>query len=301
VARSSIGTAAQPTVVVVGAATRDIASDDPRGWKLGGGVTYSSIAAARLPVTVRALIGVDETAATAEELDAIRDAGVDVRLVPLTSGPVFDNRRTPTGRQQFAVAASDLLAPSFLPEDWRAPDAALLAPVAGEVSEEWSTAFAPATFVTLAAQGLLRRLHPGEEVVRLAFEHGPIIHRADAIALSREDVAAGAPPIRDWTRPGQTLLITHGRRGSVVLRRTETGLAGRFVPPLPPRKAVDPTGAGDTFAAVWLAARMLVGGGWRPQVVASAMSSLAVMTSSMSNTPSTTDLCAALRELTQQS
>jgi len=301
VATSSIGTAVQPTLVVVGAATRDIAADDPRGWKLGGGVTYSAIAAASLPVTVRALIGVDEVAATAIELDAIRTAGVDVRLVPLGSGPVFDNRRTPNGRQQFALAASDVLSPSFLPGEWRAPDAALLAPVAGELSEEWSTAFASATFVTLAAQGLLRRLHPGKEVVRLAFEHGPIIHRADAIALSREDVAAGAPPIRDWTRPGQSVLITHGRRGSLALSRTETGLSGHFMPPLPPRKAVDPTGAGDTFIAVWLAARMLAGDGWRAQVVASVMSSLAVMTSSLSQTPSTADLCAALAELKRPS
>ena len=30
-----------PTLVVVGAATRDIDAADPRGWKLGGGVTYA--------------------------------------------------------------------------------------------------------------------------------------------------------------------------------------------------------------------------------------------------------------------
>ena len=184
-ADSSIGPAAQLTLVVVGAATRDVAADDARGWKLGGGVTYSAMAAAQLGVTVRALIGVDDHAATAAELDTLRAAGVDILLVPLESGPVFDNRRTPTGRQQFALAASDLLSVASLPASWRAPHSALLAPVAGELDQDWATAFAPATFVTLAAQGLLRRLHPGEEVVRLAFEHGPIIHRADAIALSR--------------------------------------------------------------------------------------------------------------------
>jgi sugar/nucleoside kinase (ribokinase family) len=155
----------------------------------------------------------------------------------------------------------------------------------------------PATFVALAAQGLLRRLHAGEEVVRLAFEHGPIIHRADAIALSREDVVAGAPPIRDWTRVGQIVLITHGKRGSALLTRTETGLRGRFMPPLPPRKAVDPTGAGDTFVAAWLAARMLVGDGWRAQAVAAMMGSLAVMSKSLADMPRTNDLCGALLTL----
>ena len=214
-ADSSIGKAEQRTLVVVGAATRDIAPDDPRGWKIGGGVTYSAIAAARLPIRVRALIGIDDTAANAHEIASIRAAGVEVSLVPLASGPIFDNRRTPAGRVQYALAASDRLTVASLPPAWRSPDAALLAPVAGELSEEWSTAFAPATFVTLAAQGLLRRLDPGQEVVRLAFEHGPVIHRADAIALSPEDIVAGAPPIRDWTRPGQTVLVTHGKRGSL--------------------------------------------------------------------------------------
>jgi sugar/nucleoside kinase (ribokinase family) len=293
----SIGAAARPTLVVVGAATRDVAPEDPRGWKLGGGVTYSALAAAAVDVQVRALIGVDAEAATAVELDTLRAAGIEVLLVELASGPVFNNRRTPTGRQQFALAASDQLPVKALPQTWRAPEAALLAPVAGELSEDWSTAFAPATFVTLAAQGLLRRLHPGEEVVRLAFEHGPIIHRADAVALSREDVVAGAPPLREWTRPGQQVLITHGKRGSLALKRTDTGLTGHVMPPLPPRKAVDPTGAGDTFVAAWLAARMLVGDGWRAQAVAATMSSLAVMSSSLADMPTTADLCRELLRL----
>src|SRR4051812_4691090 len=97
---SSIGTSESPTLVIVGAATRDVAADDPRGWKLGGGVTYSAIAAAALGVRVRALVGVDAEAATASELDTLRGAGVDIVLVPLASGPIFDNRRTPSGRQQ---------------------------------------------------------------------------------------------------------------------------------------------------------------------------------------------------------
>ena len=289
--RSSIGSAPKPTLVVVGAATRDVDPSDPRGWKLGGGVTYSAMAAARLGVSVRALVGADELAATAHELDALRDAGVAVHVQELASGPVFDNRRTPNGRVQFALAASDLLTPAMLPEEWHAPDSALLAPVAGELAEDWSTAFAPATFVTLAAQGLLRRLDPGREVVRLEFEHGPVIHRADAIAISPEDVPDGAPPIRDWTRPGQHVLMTHGKRGCVALTRTSSGLDGVFMPPLPPRKAVDPTGAGDTFVAAWLAARMLVGDGWRPLAIASVMSSLAVMTRSISDMPTAADIC----------
>jgi hypothetical protein len=255
------------------------------------------MAAARIGVNVCALIGVDATASAAAELDTLRGAGVSVHIQPLGSGPVFDNRRTPTGRQQFALAASDMLTPAMLPEAWRAPDAALLAPVAGELGHDWATAFEPATFVGLAAQGLLRRLDPGKEVVRLSFEHGPVIHRADAIAISREDIVGGVPPIRDWTRAGQQLLVTHGKRGCLALMRTESGLTGHFMPPLPQRKAVDPTGAGDTFVAAWLAALMLVGDGWRPLAIASVMSSLAVMGVGLATMPTAADICQELLKL----
>jgi sugar/nucleoside kinase (ribokinase family) len=283
-----------PTVVVVGAATRDLDAADRRGWKLGGGVTYSAIAAARLGVRVRALIGVDDVAATADELQVLRDAGVEVELVKLATGPVFDNRRIPGGRQQIAHSPSDELPPSALPDGWRAPEGVLLAAVAAELGPGWANAFAPTSIVTLAAQGLVRRLHAGQEVVRLAFEPGPLVRRADAIALSREDVAVGAPPIAGFLRPGQRLLVTHGKRGSLALTRTEDGLSGRFTPPLPLRKAIDPTGAGDTFVATWLATRLLVGDGWRPLVVASVMSSLVVERTSLKDTPTSRDLCEAL-------
>ena len=288
------------TLVVVGAATRDVDAADPRGWKLGGGVTYSAIAAARLGVRVRALIGVDAVASTASELDTLRDAGVEVELFRFATGPVFENLRTPTGRQQIAHSPSDELPPLALPDGWRAPDGVLLAAVAAELGHGWADAFAPTSFVTLAAQGLVRRLHAGQEVVRLAFERGPLVRRADAISLSREDVAVGAPPIRDFLRTGQQLLVTHGKRGSLALTRTDSGLSGRFMPPLPMRKAIDPTGAGDTFVAAWLAARLLVGDGWRAQMVASVMSSLVVERTSLSDTPTKTDLCEALVKLRDQ-
>src|SRR6185295_20414519 len=42
------GVARNPMVLVVGAASRDITPDDPRGWRLGGAATYGSLLLARL-------------------------------------------------------------------------------------------------------------------------------------------------------------------------------------------------------------------------------------------------------------
>ena len=84
---------------------RDLAADDPRGWRLGGGVTYAALTTARLGLRTAA---VDRRrrrgGATPRELDLLRAAGVDVALVPLAEGPVFHNVETPDGRVQTCLA-----------------------------------------------------------------------------------------------------------------------------------------------------------------------------------------------------
>ena len=88
-------------VVHVGSACRDIAPDDPRGWRLGGGVTYAALTTARLGLRTAAIVGVDaDGGRRPSELDMLRDAGVDLLLVPLDEGPIFHNLETPTGRVQ---------------------------------------------------------------------------------------------------------------------------------------------------------------------------------------------------------
>ena len=86
-----------PAVVVVGAAARDLVDDDPRGWRLGGGVSYSALTTARLGLPTGAIIGVDDAAAASDEIELLRDAGVDVRLVPLEHGPGLRQHRAARG------------------------------------------------------------------------------------------------------------------------------------------------------------------------------------------------------------
>lgn len=295
----SIGSESRPALVVVGAASRDIHAHDPRGWRLGGTVFYSSIAAVRIGVRVRALIGVDEAAASAAELDVLRDAGVDVELVHLSQAPIFDNQQTSSGRVQHAHSVSDRIPVGALPPAWGTADAALLGPVAGELSDEWAGAFPEETYVAVAVQGLVRTLTPGEPVETRPMTRDALLTRADAMAISAEDIADGAPPLRELFLSGQELLVTHGVKGALHLRRDRTGLRGRYMPPLPPREAIDTTGAGDTFLAAWLATRMLIGDHdeWRSLAVAAAMASLSVERQTIHETPTLADLCDVLVRL----
>lgn len=293
----SIGAVDRPTLVVVGAASRDVHADDPRGWRLGGTVSYASLVAARLGVHVRALVGVDDLAATARELEVLRAAGVELELIRLADGPVFDNQQTPAGRVQLAHSTSDQIPVSALPHAWRAPNAALLGPVAGELADEWASAFPRQTYVAIAAQGLVRALIAGKPVGAIPITKTELLARADVMAISAEDISGGAPPIRELLQPGHALLVTHGAKGAVHLQLRGTDLRGRYMPPLPVRDAVDTTGAGDTFLAAWLAIRMLVGIDWRALTVAAAMASLSVERPTIPQMPTLAELCEVLVRL----
>jgi sugar/nucleoside kinase (ribokinase family) len=247
-----------PAVLVVGAASRDLVDDDPRGWRLGGGVSYSALMVARLGLPTRAVVGVDDEAATATELDLLREAGVELTLVPLRRGPVFVNRERPEGRLQISHGPSDPLPVDAVPEAWRASRGWLLAPVADELPGAWADAPPPDAIVAVGWQGLLRELQPEEPVRLIAPAPGRIVGRADLASISREDVHADTPvgELVGFLRDGATLIVTQGDRGGIVATTEDGRVRLRHYPAVRSHRPIDPTGAGDTFLAALTAARV---------------------------------------------
>lgn len=244
-------------VVHVGVASRDITADDPRGWRMGGGVTYGALTTARLGLVTGAIVGVDATTATAPELDLLRAAGVELVLVPIAAGPVFENRDTRAGRRQIAVAAGRVLHPTRMPAGWAGARGWAFAPVAAELEDAWADLAAPHAVVAVAWQGLLRRLVDGRPVARIPPVDRPLLRRADLVGVSVDDLV---PPVRPsdlprFLRDGARLAVTRGADGGSIA----TVSAGhrvrwqRYRSPGPDR-VVDPVGAGDVFLAALLAA-----------------------------------------------
>ena len=249
-----------PEVVVVGAASRDLVDDDPRGWRLGGGVSYAALTLARLGLRVGALIGADRLAAESRELHVLRDAGVDVAVARLDRGPVFINTETPNGRIQHAPQVSEPVLPSALPAGWGSAHAWLFGPVAAELPDAWADVPADDALVALGWQGLLRVLVAGEPVTQHPPGPSPIVARADLVGVGSDDVDPATPEasLVALLRPGATMLLTDGAQGGLAIDVAPDGTPGRRRrwPPVPAERFVDPVGAGDTFLAGVFAARI---------------------------------------------
>ncbi len=249
-----------PDVVVVGSACRDLVDDDPRGWRLGGGASYSALALSRLGLRVGAVIVADELAAASSELEMIRDAGVDVRVQPGSKGPVFINTETPTGRIQHTPQVSDPVDPGALPAAWRSAGAWMIAPVAAEIPDAWASVPPNGARVALGWQGLLRVLVPDARVRHRRPFRSPVALRADLVGVGVDDIddATEVEDLARLLRTGAEMLLTDGVHGGNAFRVGEEGAiaATRHWHSIPVRRYVDPVGAGDSFLSGVLAAQV---------------------------------------------
>ncbi len=251
-------------IVHVGSASRDVDPTDPRGWRLGGGVTYAALTTARLGLRTAAIVGVDGEAAISTELETLRRAGVEILPVPLEEGPVFHNVETTAGREQTCILTGVPLPIPDIPDGWLAAPGWSIVPVADEIRDAWAAVIPAARYLSVAWQGFLRDLVAGQRVTRRAPRPSPILRRADLIGVSHHDVPPETPVAALCTllHPGADLLITRGASGGLLVAVGPDGPGEtlRYLPTATSRE-IDATGAGDTFLAALQASAL------RPAVV----------------------------------
>jgi sugar/nucleoside kinase (ribokinase family) len=285
-----------PDLVVVGAASRDVTAEDPRGWRLGGAVTYCSLTAARLGLRVGCVVGVDELASGAWELELLEAAGVAVRRVALESGPVFENVERDGHRRQRWMSRSQRVAEDALPPEWRYARGWLLVPVAGEVGEGWAGIPEASARVGVGWQGLLREFPPDGWVRRIDPGPSDLLSRAGLVCASADDLAPGAELERlRPMAPGAAIVLTAGAAGGLALRE---GSASRYSA-IASEEVVDPTGAGDVFLAALMAVWLLAGELATPRALrfAAAAGSCAVEAAGLAGVPTAAMVAARLRPL----
>ena len=246
-----------PTVVVVGSAARDIDEADPRGWRLGGSVTYGALVLARLGLRVGVVMGVDAEAAEARELDLLREAGADLRLVRLPAGPVYQLHEFPDHRELRCEDPGSPLPVASLPLSWRAAPAWYLGPVADELPDGWA-AIPPGAIVAVGWQGLLRELGRGVPVHHRPASPRALLRRGDIVSLSVQDVdpSTEVRSLLRFLRAGAICTLTRGEHGGLAIAVRPGSPRMRRYRAFRVSAAPDPTGAGDAFLAGLLAARI---------------------------------------------
>jgi sugar/nucleoside kinase (ribokinase family) len=219
-------------------------------------VAYAALASARLGRRSAAIFGADKIAAGAAEIDLLRSAGVDVQIVPLEQGPIFENVEKEHGRVQTCIEPGEPVPVVDVPNLWRAAPAWMVVPVSNETGPEWAAAIPPDARLVLGWQGLLRTLVAGTKTGRKAPSRGPLIDRADLIGVSRGDLGKGTGPdeLNALLRPGTRLVLTEGIHGGLAFEATARGPANEVTYDATPSRQVDSTGAGDVFLAALVAA-----------------------------------------------
>ncbi|HEY6004501.1 MAG TPA: PfkB family carbohydrate kinase [Anaeromyxobacter sp.] len=228
------------TVVVCGHVTRDHLAD---GICAGGSAYYAGRALAGLGARPRIL--------TAAGADFPRDAlaGIEADVAPAAATTSFVNAYAADGtRTQRVLAAAPPLDPARLPAAWRSPDVLLLAPVLGEVDVPRFAAAAAARLVGLCVQGLVREVGPDGAVHPRPLPLDDAALALVGAAVVGEDEARGTPDlVRRLAAAVPVVAFTQGERGCDVLVRGRARRVG-----IHPARVVDPTGAGDVFAAAFL-------------------------------------------------
>jgi len=271
-----------PDFVAIGHVTLDHFGDVVRP---GGAALYAAVTALRLGRSAGIL--------TSHALDfSLDDVPTQIEVVgveaPATTA--FEHREAVGGRVLRARGSARPLSTDDLPPDWRGAPLVLLAPVLQEVDPQLAAVFRDAA-VGAELQGWLRALD-GEGLVRPTAWTSPtrVLDRLQAIFVSAHDVRGQESQVTDWVQRVPLAVVTAGATGALLYVNGD-----RYE--IRPRRAreVDPTGAGDVFAATFLLYYDRHGDPWEAAEAATCAASLSVEGKGWSTVPDTPTLEAAVK------
>jgi sugar/nucleoside kinase (ribokinase family) len=260
----------RPDYLVIGHVSKDLLPGGA-GARAGGTVTYSSITAQRLGLQaaiVTALAPEDEGL-----LEEARDAGVWVRAVPSEGTTTFENVYDLQGRRTQRISSvAATIEWSDVPTEWRGAGIVHLGPVARELPAGMPAMF-PYGLLGITPQGWMRSWDAGGRVGQAAWPIPTALTGLPAnacLVLSMEDLGWDSGALKHYSELARIVAVTQsegearvfvpasevidyvpGEKVREIARAKEGGKAEIAIPAcaaLP----VDPTGAGDVFAAAFL-------------------------------------------------
>ncbi len=230
-----------PDYLAVGHLTRDCLLDG--GYRWGGTVLYAAATAAAMGERAAIL--------TRVEGDALLPTlpGVEVLALSSARTTTFRNEYDAEGhRLQVLEALAAPLTLADLPPTWQEVELLHLAPVMGECDA--SLLDVKAAFRGLTPQGFLRRVGDDGSVSPSRWSEAMSwLPHCDAVVLSVEDVGGEVSEVERWAAQVPVLVLTNGAAGGWFFVRGKRRPYAAC-----PARMLDPTGAGDIFAASFFVA-----------------------------------------------
>lgn len=229
-----------PDFLVVGHITKDVQAD---GYTIGGTVTYSALTARNLGW--RAAV----VTAAGPDLDAhelLR--GVMTLRLPSTATTTFQNLYPDGHRVQYLRAVAESIPASAVPSAWRETPVVHLGPLTQELTPDLARVFERA-LIGVTPQGWMRQWDDRGRVSPKKWESAAeVLSVADVLIYSDEDVAHAPELIDVYAGLARIMIVTRSARGADLYYQGQR----RHFPAFVPSAEVDPTGAGDVFAAAYL-------------------------------------------------
>ena len=242
-----------PKFLVIGHVTRDLHPDG--SYSLGGTVTFAAVTAYRLGLATAIVTCADEQ--LLKELPArLPTIGIAAHVSPATT--TFINQYHEGFRTQYLRARAESQQREDVPAAWLNASVVLLGPLAQELDPEFVTLFprCPGTIIAATPQGWLRHWDAAGRIWPTPWSAADkVLPHLDAVILSHDDLLPFAKGNRSeadailsrWSLQVPLLVATDGRHGATLFQHGETEHFKAY-----PVHEVDPTGAGDVFAAAFL-------------------------------------------------
>lgn len=270
--------------LVVGHVAVDIT---PHGAALGGTAAFASLTADALG----ARVGLVTSCRPDLNLTALDS--ISIHRLPSEENTVFENRYVQGRRRQWLRSRALPLKLNDVPDIWRKAPILHLAPIDDEL-DPMTLGSTGGAFTGVTPQGWWRRFGRDGRVAPLEPEAALArLPRADACVFSDEDLQVGETWLASTDDRLGTAAMTKGRYGADVRWQGETR---HFDAPI--SKELDPTGAGDIFAAVFFFIYSRMSDAWAAARWATELAAESVSREGLAGVPSPERASAILREAT---
>ena len=257
-----------------------------RGPRLGGTATYSALTAQALGMRV-GVVTASGPETSLETLD-----GLSTIVLESPQSTTFENIYTEHGRIQYLRAQATRMDFSRVPQVWRDASIMHLGPIADEMDSVLPEGFSPA-LLGLTPQGWMRQWDAEGRVHSREWTNAEsALAKAGAVVISREDVNSDDELIEHMAQHTRILAVTEDAAGSVLYWH---GDRRRFRAPRV--QEIDPTGAGDVYAAAFFVRLLKTRDPWEAARFATLLASQSVTRPGLEGIPTEREIEESLIEV----